>query len=219
DDMDLHVSHSSSRRIIFNHVGKTLAPQGPILIPNNLQAPSLRLAGVRVRIRRIWPWSITIPPGLASRLSSANPTGSLYPRCSAIRRISDGSIKPGMNLQLILQALQSHTVRSKPSSVLGSDMAASPPDNVDRIPLCADGKVSLSLLRAAEAASSFHPRPRRYPAPPELSEGRLIPSHLFPPVSRRAAAACGPAFRVRRFQRASCPISGRAGPRTLAPRT
>lgn len=35
--------------------------------------------------------------------------------------------KPGMNSQLILQALQSHTVRSKPSSVLRSDITVAPP--------------------------------------------------------------------------------------------
>jgi hypothetical protein len=100
---------------------------------------------------------------------------------------------------LILQALKSHTVRSKPSSVLRSDMVTSPPDNVDRIHSHANNKVRLSRRRTTEAASPSHRRLRRYPACPELSEGRLIASHLFPPVSRRAAAACVPAFRIRRF--------------------
>ena len=154
------------------------------------QAPSWRLAGARVRIRRIWPRSTTIAPGLASRLSSANSTGLLYPRCKAIRRISDGSKKPGMNSQLILQALQSHTVRSKPSSVLRSDMATS---------LLCENKVRISRRHATEAASPSHRRLRRCPAPPELSERRLISSHSFPPVSRRATTTCVPAFRVRRF--------------------
>src|SRR5215813_2211714 len=84
--------------------------------------------------------------------------------------------------------------------------------NVDLIPTCADSKVRLSRRRATEAVSPSHRRLRRCPACPELSEGRLIASHLSPPVSRRAATTCGLAFRVRRFQRASCPVSGRAGP-------
>src|SRR5262245_60690554 len=95
-------------------------------------------------------------PGLASRLSRANSTGLLYPRCKAIRRISDGSKKPGMNSQLILQALQSHTVRSKPSSVLRSDMALHLRLNVDRIPTCADSKVRLSRDRKSTRLNSSH---------------------------------------------------------------
>jgi hypothetical protein len=87
---------------------KWLQPYGDTLWIRHLcssskkrQAPSWRLAGARVRIRRMWPRSTTIAPGLASRLSSANSTGLLYPRCKAIRRISDGSKKPGSPCPLL----------------------------------------------------------------------------------------------------------------------
>src|SRR5262245_16539215 len=60
--------------------------------------------------------------------------------------------------------------------------------------------VRLSRRHATEGVSPSHCRLRRCPAHPELSERRLISSHSFPPVSRRATTTCGPAFRVRRFQ-------------------
>jgi hypothetical protein len=86
------------------------------------QAPSALRAGTSVRMR-ISPVLVQIiAPGLARRLSNANRVISGSFKYSETRWRSAGIRLPATNLQFAIQALQAHTVRATPNSILSVAM-------------------------------------------------------------------------------------------------